>query len=167
MKNKVTRDLQHSERISDDKIKQFRNYMTELNDSSSARNEATFELIQEKQKRMDAKLAEVEVTEVVLDYVNAEVRKSKKEFGELMTISSQTMEDKFRELMEKELTNEQGLFGKDNEEEEKTYTHQTLKEYMVAQFEQLDSTMTDQKEAHDKLLAETAGKFSTVNKKVN
>ena len=27
MKNKVTRDLQHNERVSDDKIKQFRNYV--------------------------------------------------------------------------------------------------------------------------------------------
>ena len=77
MKNKVTRDLQQSERTNDDKIKALRNMLNETSDAANSRNEVTFELIKEKQQQMDAKLAQVEVTEVVLDYVNVEVKKAK------------------------------------------------------------------------------------------
>ena len=85
MKNKVTRDLQHAERVNEDKIKQFRNYITEMNQSTEARNEATFELIKEKQQKMDEKMSQVEVTEVVLDYVNTELRRLKQETTDQMT----------------------------------------------------------------------------------
>lgn len=50
MKNKVTRDLQSAERSTEDKIKQFRNYITDKNDASESRNEVTFELMKDKQK---------------------------------------------------------------------------------------------------------------------
>ena len=78
MKNKVTRDLSQQERSTEDKIKQFRNFITEKNDASEARNEATFELMKDSQKKMDHKLSQIEVTEVVLDYVNHEIAKVQK-----------------------------------------------------------------------------------------
>lgn len=78
MKNKVTRDLQSAERSTEDKIKQFRNYITDKNDASESRNEVTFELMKDKQKQMDDKLSKIEITEVVLDYVNAEIAKVQK-----------------------------------------------------------------------------------------
>lgn len=47
----------------------------EKSDASESRNEVTFELIKDSQKKMDHKLSQVEVTEVVLDYVNHEIAK--------------------------------------------------------------------------------------------
>ena len=56
-----------------------------MNQSTEARNEATFELIKEKQQKMDEKMSQVEVTEVVLDYVNTELRRLKQETTDQMT----------------------------------------------------------------------------------
>ena len=70
MKNKVTRDLDHNRNVNEDKVKQIRNYMNDQFDASKVQTETTFELVKDKQKKMDEKLAQVEVSEVVFDYID-------------------------------------------------------------------------------------------------
>ena len=79
MKNKVTRDLSQSERTGDDKVKALRNMLTESLDSINSRNDVTFELVKDKQKEMSDKLELVETSEVMLDYINKEIKKVKDE----------------------------------------------------------------------------------------
>ena len=82
MKNKVTRDLSQSERTGDDKVKALRNMLTESLDSINSRNDVTFELVKDKQKEMSDKLELVETSEVMLDYINKEIKKVKDEGSE-------------------------------------------------------------------------------------
>ena len=77
MKNKVTRDLAQNERANDDKIKALRNMLNEITSSAASQNEVTFELIKDKQKEMDNKLAQVETSEVLIDFFNNEITKTK------------------------------------------------------------------------------------------
>ena len=57
-------------------------------------------------------MAQVEVTEVVLDYVNTEVRKVKTETTEQMNTDRTNTEDRFMKLIREELTHDDGIFGK-------------------------------------------------------
>lgn len=91
--------------------------MSEMMESTEARNEATFELMKEKQKRMDDKLANVEETETVLDYVKTEVRKVSRDLSDKITANSQQFDARFKSLIADELTYEDVV-----EEEDGTVT---------------------------------------------
>ena len=57
MQNKVTRDLTHSERSTEDKIKQFKTFITEKTEASEAKNESSVAILQHNQDEMKNKLA--------------------------------------------------------------------------------------------------------------
>lgn len=75
MKNKVQRDLGTSERLTEEKIKQFKTYITEKSEASEGRVDASLDMMRNKINGMDNKLAQVEVTEVILDFVRTEIRR--------------------------------------------------------------------------------------------
>ena len=77
MQNKVTRDLTHSERSTEDKIKQFKLFITEKSEASEAKNETSVAILQHEQDEIKYKLSQVEVTEVILDFVRTEIRRVK------------------------------------------------------------------------------------------
>lgn len=106
MKNKVTRDLQHSERVNEDKLKQFKSYMNETFSSAEVRTETTFDLIKEKQLAMNEKLSKVEETEFVIDFVRTEVRKIDKSINEKLNANSKALDERFQKLLHEELTYE-------------------------------------------------------------
>ena len=117
MKNKVVRDIQHSERVNEDKLRQFRTMITEKNDAAEAQNSVTFELIKDKQKAMDNKLSKVEETEVIIDYFKTELEKLRRQTKDDMHENSQRVEQRFEKLIHEELTHEEGLFGKKEDED--------------------------------------------------
>ena len=80
MKGKVSRDLQQNQRENDDKIKVLRNMLTEMLNQEVSKNEVYFEQIKDRQAQQDAKLAQVETKEVLIDYMNTEIRRTKMEF---------------------------------------------------------------------------------------
>ena len=56
--------------------------LNEITESAASQNEVTFELIKDKQKEMDNKLAQVETSEVLIDFFNNEITKTKLEINE-------------------------------------------------------------------------------------
>lgn len=106
MKNKVARDLQHNERVNEDKLKQFKTYMTETFQQAEVRTETTFELIKEKQFAMNEKLAKVEETEFIIDFVRTEVRKMERSVNERFDANSKSLDERFQLLLHEELTYE-------------------------------------------------------------
>ena len=88
-------ELQNAERGTESKISLFRTDLRERADAQQAVIDTTFELIKDKQARIDAKLAQVEVTEVVLDYVNTEIRRLKMDMSKDLQDSKAETEDRF------------------------------------------------------------------------
>ena len=114
MKNKVQRDLGTSERLTEEKIKQFKTYITEKSEASEGRVDASLDMMRNKINGMDNKLAQVEVTEVILDFVRTEIRRVRMQVQDEMEESNANISNRFDKLFREELTYMDGnLFGKD------------------------------------------------------
>ena len=114
MKNKVQRDLGTSERLTEEKIKQFKTYITEKSEASEGRVDASLDMMRNKINGMDNKLAQVEVTEVILDFVRTEIRRVRMQVQDEMEESNAEISNRFDKLFREELTYMDGnLFGKD------------------------------------------------------
>ena len=61
---------------------------------------------------MNQKLSLVETSEVLIDFFNSEINKTKKEMNDRMDQDGKDMSDRFDKLMMEELTHEKGFFGK-------------------------------------------------------
>ena len=70
------------------------------------RTETTFELIKEKQFAMNEKLAKVEETEFIIDFVRTEVRKMERSVNERFDANSKSLDERFQLLLHEELTYE-------------------------------------------------------------
>ena len=85
MKNKVTRDLATVERNTDDKIKQIRKNAEENAEAFETKIDAQIEMFKDKIKAVEEKLAKVEETSVVMEFINQLVASTKKELEEKTT----------------------------------------------------------------------------------
>ena len=73
MKNKFTRDLSTLERNADDKIKRNKKEIDENSEAFEGKIDAQIEMFKDTIAEIKAKMAEVEPTEVVYEFVRANV----------------------------------------------------------------------------------------------
>lgn len=62
---------------------------------------------------MENMLGQVETKDVLIDYINVEIRKTKQLFSERLQDESQKVNDRLDKLILEELTHEDGFFGKE------------------------------------------------------
>ena len=70
LKNKITRDLQTVERNTEDKVKTLRKTVEENSQQFEEKVDAQVELMQEKLKGVEAKLAKMDESEVLMEFIN-------------------------------------------------------------------------------------------------
>jgi len=80
MKNRVSRELNALDNKSEDKLKLFKNMMTEKHDATESRFEVNFQLMKEKQEEFKRKMDKVEESDVIIDYIKTEVRRLHRDF---------------------------------------------------------------------------------------
>lgn len=85
MKNKVTRDLATVERNTEDKLKQIRKTTEENAEAFEGKIDAQIEMFKMKIDKVEEKLAKVEETEVVMEFINQLVTSTKKELADATT----------------------------------------------------------------------------------
>ena len=160
MKNKVTRDLATVERNTDDKIKQIRKNAEENAEAFETKIDAQIEMFKDKIKAVEEKLAKVEETSVVMEFINQLVASTKKELEEKTTEQGAELKTRIDQIHDVHLEHE-GLFGPEHE------THKTFKDYI---FQELESVIEQfkKKEATDKKIAvNTTNKFGDINKRLD
>lgn len=58
-------------------------------------------------------MAQVETKEVLIDYINTEIRRTRQDISNRLESDAKSLDERFNKLIMEELTHEEGFFGKE------------------------------------------------------